>query len=121
MKLAGIWAFLLLASSASAQVSYDRLLHTDKEPQNWMTYSGNYSGLHYSLLNEITPANAAQLELKWVFQAENTTLKMESTPLVVDGIMYVTEPPNSIVALDAKTGAVFWVYQYTEGPELRRT
>lgn len=119
MKLAGIWAFLLLASSASAQVSYDRLLHTDKEPQNWMTYSGNYSGLHYSLLNEITPANAAQLELKWVFQAENTTLKMESTPLVVDGIMYVTEPPNSIVALDAKTGAVFWVYQYTEGPELR--
>ena len=60
MRFAGIFAFALLACGASAQVSYDRLLHSDKEPQNWLTYSGNYSGWHYSLLDQITPSNAGE-------------------------------------------------------------
>ena len=55
--------------------------------------------------------NVKDLELKWVFQA-NSTQKFEATPLVVDGVMYLTQPPNDIVALDAKTGHVFWIYQY---------
>ena len=119
MRFAGIFAFALLACGASAQVSYDRLLHSDKEPQNWLTYSGNYSGWHYSLLDQITPSNAGELELKWVFQADASSMKMEATPLVVNGIMYITEPPNNIIALDAKTGAVFWVYNYPESPGAR--
>jgi alcohol dehydrogenase (cytochrome c) len=101
----------LMVMPASAQVSSQRLLNTDKEPQNWLMYSGNYNGRRYSQLDQITPANANQLELKWVFQA-NSLQKMEATPLVVDGVMYVTQPPNDIVALDAKTGRIFWIYQY---------
>ncbi|HXA56450.1 MAG TPA: PQQ-dependent dehydrogenase, methanol/ethanol family [Candidatus Acidoferrum sp.] len=112
MKLASAAAFALLATSLSAQVSSQRLLNSNKEPQNWLMYSGNYSGLRYSLLDRITPANANQLELEWVFQT-NSVQKMEATPLVVDGVMYATEPPNDIVALDAKSGRVFWTYQYT--------
>jgi alcohol dehydrogenase (cytochrome c) len=103
-------AFALLAAIASGQVSSQRLLNADKEPQNWLMYSGNYSGLRYSSLDKITPANAGDLELKWIFQA-NSIQKMEASPLVVDGIMYATQPPNDVVALDAKTGRVFWIYQ----------
>jgi alcohol dehydrogenase (cytochrome c) len=111
-------AFALLAAIASGQVSSQRLLNADKEPQNWLMYSGNYSGLRYSSLDKITPANAGDLELKWIFQA-NSIQKMEASPLVVDGIMYATQPPNDVVALDAKTGRVFWIYQYRPSSDLR--
>ena len=110
-----IFLLLLLAyGSLSAQVSYDRLLHAANEPQNWLTYSGGYSSQRYSPLDQITPGNVKTLELKWVFQAESLQ-KFETTPLVVDGVMYLTQPPNDVVALDAKTGRVFWIYQYSPG------
>ena len=48
-----------------------------------------------------------RLELKWVWQA-NSLEKIEAAPLVVDGVMYITEPPNDVVAIDARTGRVFW-------------
>ena len=69
-------------------------------------------------LDQITPANVKNLELKWVFQAQ-VVRAWQSTPLVVDGIMYLTQPPNDVVALDAKTGRVFWIYRYTPSPDAR--
>ncbi len=114
--------FLLLsmfvACSLHAQVTSDRLLHAPDEPQNWMTYSGSYAGQRYSLLNQVDLTNVKNLELKWVFQ-DQSLQKFESTPLVVNGIMYVTQPPNDIIALDAKTGAAFWVYHYNPSPAAR--
>src|SRR5258708_1122221 len=107
-----IRALFLLPAVLSAQVSFDRLLHTDAEPHNWLTYSGSLSGQRYSLLDKVTPQNAKNLELKWVFQARSLE-KFEATPLVVDGIMYTVQAPNDIVALDAATGRVFWTYNYT--------
>src|SRR5262245_3861688 len=80
-------------------------------------FSGGYHGLRYSLLNQITPQNAKNLQLKWAFQT-NSTEKMEVTPLVVDGVMYLTQSPNDIVALDAKTGRIFWIYSYKPAPNL---
>jgi len=103
--------FFVFAASLCGQVSPERLLQSTKEPQNWLSYSGSYLSQRYSLLDQITPANVNNLELKWVFQA-NSVQKFETTPLVVDGVMYLTQPPNDIVALDAKTGHVFWIYQY---------
>ena len=99
-------------------MTVDRLLQPDQEPQNWLTYSGNYNGWRHSPLKQITPANAKDLEMKWVFQADSTE-KLEASPLVVDGVMYVTQPPNDIVALDAKTGRIFWIYQYRVAPDAR--
>ena len=107
-------ALILTASTSFAQVTWDRLLNSAKEPQNWLNYSGGNMSQRYSLLDQITPANAANLEMKWVFQTNSLT-KFETTPLVVDGIMYLTQPPNDIVALDARNGRVFWVYQYVPG------
>jgi alcohol dehydrogenase (cytochrome c) len=108
----------LAVGALRAQVTVDRLLKADQEPQNWLTYSGNYKGWRHSPLKQITPVNAKDLEMKWVFQADSTE-KLESSPLVVDGVMYVTQPPNDIVALDAKTGRIFWMYQYRVAADAR--
>jgi alcohol dehydrogenase (cytochrome c) len=94
-----------------AQVSYERLALAAREPQNWLMYSGTYMSQRYSALDQIAPGNVRTLEQKWVFQAESLQ-KFETTPLVLDGIMYLTQPPNDVVALDARTGRVFWIYQY---------
>jgi len=114
--------FLLLSSlpvwSLYAQVSSDRLVRSSEEPQNWLTYSGNYASQRYSLLKQVDLTNVKNLELKWVFQVQSLQ-KFESTPLVVNGIMYVTQSPNDVIALDAKTGAAFWVYRYTPSPAAR--
>lgn len=110
--------FALTAAALNAQVTYDRLLNAAKEPANWMTYSGTYTGQRFSALTQITPANAKDLEMKWVFQAE-TVQKMEASPIVVDGVMYLTQAPNDVVALDAKTGRMFWIYQYRVSPDAR--
>jgi len=114
-------AFLLLiltGAALHAQVTYERLLHAATEPQNWLTYSGTYSSQRYSTLSQMTPANAKDLEMKWVFQADSTQ-KLEATPLVVDGVMYLTQPPNDVVALDAKNGRIFWVRPYRVSPDAR--
>jgi len=109
---------LIPCSTVNAQVSSERLLRAAQEPQNWLTYSGNYSSQRYSLLKQIDLKNVKNLEQKWVFQAQSLQ-KFETTPLVVDGIMYLTQSPNDIVALDAKTGRVFWIYHYIPSPAAR--
>ena len=54
-----------------SQVSYDRLLHADREPQNWLTYAGSYRSWRYSALDQIRKSNAGNLELKWVYQLDS--------------------------------------------------
>src|SRR5512140_2503014 len=90
---------LLGASLAPAQVTFQRLLNADKEPQNWLTYSGNLLGQRYSPLTQITAANVKNLELQWVYQVRSLE-KFEATPLVVDGVMYSVQAPNDVIALD---------------------
>jgi len=105
-------------SLAHAQVTSDRLLNAAAEPQNWLTYSGSYMSQRYTPLRDIRASNVESLELKWVFQAQSLE-SFETTPLVVDGIMYLTEAPNTVVALDAATGRVFWRYQYNPDADAR--
>jgi alcohol dehydrogenase (cytochrome c) len=111
-------ASLVFAGVAGAQVTFERLLGAGDEPHNWLTYSGSYASQRHTSLREITPANVADLELKWVFQAQSLE-SFETTPLVVDGIMYLTEAPSTAVALDARTGRVFWRYQYNPSTDAR--
>ncbi len=93
-------------------LTFERLLNAEAEPHNWLTYSGGYDSQRHTTLDQIDPANVTDLELKWVFQAQSLQV-FQTTPLVVDGIMYLTEAPNTVVALDAKLGRVFWRYEYT--------
>ncbi len=117
-------AALVLAQAqvASDQVTFDRILKADTEPQNWLTYSGNLNGQRYSLLNRITPANAKELELKWVLQSRapaEAASKYEATSLVVDGVLYTVQPPNVVIALDAVTGRIFWTHAYNPAATAR--
>jgi alcohol dehydrogenase (cytochrome c) len=107
-----------LAVTLDAQVSFDRLLNAEREPHNWLSYSGTLDNQRYSRLTQITPANVKGLQLAWVWQNRSLE-KFEATPLVVDGVMYTVQPPNDVVALDAVTGRPFWTYSYTPAPEGR--
>ncbi|HTW30395.1 MAG TPA: PQQ-dependent dehydrogenase, methanol/ethanol family [Candidatus Sulfotelmatobacter sp.] len=109
---------LLLAICASAQVTFERLVNSAKEPQNWMTYSGDYSGQRFSHLDQITTANANKIVAKWVYQTAATG-KLETTPLVVDGILYATAQDNRAFALDARTGRPVWMYQRQVPSDIR--
>ena len=113
---------LLLAVQAlylsNAQVPYDRILNAADEPQNWLTYNGSYMSQRYSLLDQIKHDNVGDLELKWVLQNQ-VFGAWQSNPIVVDGIMYVTERPNSVMAVDAITGRVFWKYAHTPDERAR--
>ena len=73
---------------------------------NWLSYNGDFSGRRYSSLSQITAANVAGLHAEWVFHVGNSD-RMEVTPLVVDGIMFVTSA-NDTFALDARTGRQIW-------------
>jgi|SoiMethySBSTD1v2_1073268.scaffolds.fasta_scaffold02964_19 alcohol dehydrogenase (cytochrome c) len=114
---------LLAATALHAQqpITSSRILNAAKEPQNWLTYSGNYNGQRYSTLDQITPANVRNLNLEWVFQVRSLGAadKFEATPIVVDGVMYTVSPPNDVVALDAVTGRQFWRYNHNIAPAAR--
>jgi alcohol dehydrogenase (cytochrome c) len=119
LRVSFLLLFAVLAPLAlRAQVTPERLLHATDEPQNWLTYSGSYASQRHSLLKQVTPSNVKNLELKWVFQAQSLQ-KFETTPLVVDGVMYITQSPNDVVALDARSGRVFWIYHYVTSPAAR--
>src|SRR5262245_30866178 len=117
MKTTLPFILAVLTSTLSAQVSFDRLLNADKEPQNWLTYSGSYSSWRYITLNQITSANAKDLQIKWVCQAKMVN-PYQATPIVLDGVLYTTQG-NDVVALDAATGKMFWIFRYTPAPDAR--
>src|SRR6266403_3800658 len=109
-------AFVLLtiaacaAPSGRAQVTPQRLLDSAKEPQNWLMYSGDYAGRRFSALEQINTSNAAMLVPKWAYQTMAGG-KFETTPLVVDGILYGTGQDDRAFALDARSGRPIWQYQ----------
>jgi alcohol dehydrogenase (cytochrome c) len=96
-------------------VPFDRILKANQEPQNWLTYSGTTLSQRHSPLTQITPDNAKDLTLKWVFQSRSLE-KHEVTPLVLDGVMYTVQGINDVFALDAATGKTIWSYTYKPDP-----
>ena len=103
-------AALVLGSrleSAAQNVNYDEILHSASHPENWITYGGNYAAQRFSELKQINKTNVNQLKLRWVYQLRRTGI-FESSPIVVDGMMYVTEPPTTVTALDVRTGRPVW-------------
>jgi alcohol dehydrogenase (cytochrome c) len=104
--------------SQAPHVTSERLTRAVREPQNWLTYSGTYMSQRYSTLNQINLSNVKTLEQKWAYQGA-VVGPWQTTPLVVDGVMYLTQRPNDVVALDAKTGRVFWIYQHVPAADHR--
>jgi alcohol dehydrogenase (cytochrome c) len=109
---------LLLAQMALGQVAYERIRRAENEPGNWLTYSGNYQGQRYSALAQINTTNVARLKPAWVYQIREQS-KVETTPIVVDGIIYITERPHIVTALDGRTGRPLWSYRRTTPADAR--
>jgi len=111
-------ATLVAGAPLQAQVTFDRILNAEREPQNWLSYSATMSNQRYSRLDQINTGTVKGLELQWVWQARSLE-KFEATALVVDGVLYTVQAPNDVVALDAATGRVFWTYHYEPSPDAR--
>ena len=94
--------------ASDLNVSFARLKNARREPENWLTYWGDFEGTHYGRLDSITPANVKSLRSHWTFQYGGSNV--EATPIVVDGVMFVTGPLNNAAALDARTGRPIWRY-----------
>ena len=96
---------------AFTPVTAERLVNAADEPHNWLTYSGDYKARRYTRLDRIDRENVGGLQIAWVHQLAVLD-RAETTPLVVDGVMYVTESPSTVIALDAATGRPWWRYEH---------
>ncbi len=85
------------------------MLRGTRDETGWVTYSGSYDGQRYSPLEQITRANVSHMRLLWARQLP-TPEGLELTPLVSDGVMYVTWPPNGVAAIDVRTGKSYWEF-----------
>jgi alcohol dehydrogenase (cytochrome c) len=91
-------------------VSPEALLAARSRTDEWLTYSGSLDGWRHSQLREITAANVGGLKLRWAHQFATEEGTIEATPLVAGKTIFLTEPPNNVVALEAKTGREIWRY-----------
>lgn len=82
----------------------------EDDPAEWLTYSGSYSSQRHSQLRQINRENVSHLRMEWERQFSNSAGRVETTPIVRGATMFVTEPPDSVLALDATTGRVLWTY-----------
>ena len=94
-----------------ADVDTKRILETSPGAE-WLSHSGGYDEQRHSPLAKITPANVSGLGVAWTYDLA-TNRGVESTPIVVDGVMYVTSAWSVVYALDARTGEELWVYDPT--------
>ena len=101
----------LEAPRLAIQVSNERLQAAGSNPDEWPMYSGSYNGWRHTSAAEITPANVAQLNMRWVKQFDINDPNIEATPLVIDGTIFTVLDPGHVLALDAKTGATIWEYR----------
>src|SRR5712671_6426179 len=84
---------MLVARPAVAQVPYERIARAESEPGSWLTYAGGYKSQRYTQLDQINKQNVSQLKPLWVYQIRQAGI-IETSPIVVDGVMYMTEPPS---------------------------
>jgi len=92
-----------------AAVDAQRLAEADAEPGNWMSHGRTYSEQRFSPLQSINADNVGSLGLAWYFDLD-TSRGQEATPLVIDGMMYVSTAWSKVKALDAATGALAWEF-----------
>jgi alcohol dehydrogenase (cytochrome c) len=106
--------FLSLLSAAAEPVSItdDMLLNAATEPNNWITYGRDYANSRFSPLAQIDASNAKKLSAQWSFSF-GVLDGQTTTPIVNNGVMYVTSSWSKLFALDTKTGEMLWRYDHS--------
>ncbi len=103
---------LLLASPVpAAEITDQRLLDAGSDRSEWLMNGRTYAADRFSPLDQINTGNVAKLAPAWIYQTGKPAT-FQATPLVADGVLYLSEPLSSVTALDAKTGARLWHYEY---------
>ncbi len=92
------------------QVTFENVRDGLKDATRWPTYGGDYGSQRHSPLTQITPQNVQRLAPQWAFQTD-TLGKFEATPIVLDGVIYITGPEDLGWAIDARTGRQIWRYK----------
>ncbi len=110
--------FQTVITPAFSPVTWERLVNASDEPDNWLMYSGTLDSQRYSKLNQVNKDNVSELELQWAYQIPVID-RAETVPVVVDGIMFITEAPSNVVAVDARTGGIYWRYDHVLPDDLR--
>ncbi len=100
-------ALAMALCAANAQVKFEDIRRGPGD--NWLTYAGDYAAQRHSPLTQINTGNASSLVPKWTYHIENAR-KLEATPIVYEGVMYVTNS-NEVHAIDARTGRRIWLYR----------
>jgi PQQ-dependent dehydrogenase (methanol/ethanol family) len=98
-----------------APVSQDQLNAADKSTNNFLLTNGNYAQTRFHPAKQISRENVKNLRVAWIFQTD-VKESLETSPIVIDGVMYVTTSFSHVYALDAKTGAELWHYKHKMGP-----
>src|SRR5579872_485684 len=90
-------------------ITYDRLLKADSTPQDWLMYGGDYFSQRFSRLTQINRQNVHLLRPAWMYQPDHTgEAPIEASAIVANGVLYITEPPSTVTALDARLGTKIW-------------
>src|SRR5437879_9037283 len=110
--LIGLVTLRLLGSIGAEEVSDARLLNAYQDTTNWLLYGRDYSNQRYSPLAQIKVGNVKTLIPRWAYRTGKVG-SFQTSPLVVDGVMYATTPFNHVVALDARNGTQIWRYEHT--------
>jgi alcohol dehydrogenase (cytochrome c) len=104
-------ALPLLLLLAQSPVPFADIRDAAARPGDWLTYSGNYQGHRHSPLKELAPGNVAELRVRWVYQPHEVSRKLETSPIAIGGLLFLTEKPNVATALDGRTGRPLWSTQ----------
>ncbi|SIO29782.1 PQQ-dependent dehydrogenase, methanol/ethanol family [Bradyrhizobium erythrophlei] len=96
-------------------VTQDQLNAADKNATNFLLTNGNYAQTRFHPAKQISRDNVKKLHVAWIFQTE-VKESLETSPIVIDGVMYVTTSFSHVYAIDAKTGEQLWHYSHKMGP-----
>jgi alcohol dehydrogenase (cytochrome c) len=116
LRLAAGGLSFVLSCAWGADVTTERLNNAEREAQNWLTYGGTYKSWRYSPLDQIHRGNIKKLVPVWSFEAGLIEGGLQATPLVVDGVLYLSTSWNRVFAIDAATGKEIWHY-YSPRPK----
>jgi alcohol dehydrogenase (cytochrome c) len=101
-----------------AAVTTERLLAGTDDTANWLHYGGNYANWRYSPLADINRDNVSKLRPAWIFQT-GVPGQFETSPVVADGVMFITAAYNNLFALNALTGEMLWHYEHQMPSEIQ--
>jgi glucose dehydrogenase len=98
-------------TAASGEITDARMRAAAQDVDNWLLYGRDYTNQRFSPLKEVTPKNVKRLVPKWIYQT-GVSATFQTTPLVADGVMYLTAPFSHVIAVDARTGHRLWRYEH---------